>query len=191
MKMWPEDRSERLVALWNEGKSASMIAAELGVSRNAVAGRIHRLRRRGAKIKEHEYKPEGFLTVLEGGKDKTSRQIGSELGISANAVRQRAHRLRRKGIPLEHRPIPKLRFGDTFYFPKPKPLPVPRFVDTLEGSVEIMELTGCKWPVTAAGVSPHRFCNKEQLGGSSYCEHHKARSVHREMKLGKYEVPFQ
>jgi GcrA cell cycle regulator len=40
---WFADRIERLKTLWNAGKSASVIGNELGVSRNAVIGKIHRL----------------------------------------------------------------------------------------------------------------------------------------------------
>ena len=42
---WTEDRVETLRKLWAEGLSASQIAAQLGsVSRNAVIGKVHRLK---------------------------------------------------------------------------------------------------------------------------------------------------
>ena len=42
---WTDERVELLRKLWNEGLSASQVAAELGtgVTRNAVIGKIHRL----------------------------------------------------------------------------------------------------------------------------------------------------
>ncbi len=41
---WTDERVERLKKLWNEGLSASQIAADLGgVTRNAVIGKVHRL----------------------------------------------------------------------------------------------------------------------------------------------------
>lgn len=40
---WPEDRVETLKRLWRDGLSASVIGRRLGVSRNAVLGKIHRL----------------------------------------------------------------------------------------------------------------------------------------------------
>jgi len=39
-----------LIRLWDEGLSASAVAAALGVSKNIVVGRIHRLRKAGADI---------------------------------------------------------------------------------------------------------------------------------------------
>jgi GcrA cell cycle regulator len=42
--VWTDHRVEQLKKLWNDGKSASQIADDLGdVSRNAVIGKAHRL----------------------------------------------------------------------------------------------------------------------------------------------------
>lgn len=42
--VWDEGRSEALRTLWNDGLTASVIAARLGVSRDSVIGRAHRMR---------------------------------------------------------------------------------------------------------------------------------------------------
>ena len=45
---WTEDRVNLLKQLWGEGKSASEIAKQLGgVSRNAVIGKVHRMKLSG------------------------------------------------------------------------------------------------------------------------------------------------
>src|SRR5689334_4920829 len=45
---WTDERVELLKELWSEGLSASRIAAQLGgVTRNAVIGKVHRLRLSG------------------------------------------------------------------------------------------------------------------------------------------------
>ena len=45
---WTDERVEQLKKLWTEGLSASQIAAQLGgVSRNAVIGKVHRLKLSG------------------------------------------------------------------------------------------------------------------------------------------------
>src|SRR5499426_1834676 len=42
---WTDERVELLRKLWSDGLSASQIAAQLGgVSRNAVIGKVHRLK---------------------------------------------------------------------------------------------------------------------------------------------------
>ncbi len=40
---WTEDRLKKLEKLWEEGLSISQIGKELGVSRNAIAGKVHRM----------------------------------------------------------------------------------------------------------------------------------------------------
>jgi GcrA cell cycle regulator len=40
---WTDERLERLKQLWSEGLSISQIGEALGVSRNAIAGKAHRM----------------------------------------------------------------------------------------------------------------------------------------------------
>lgn len=40
---WPWERGDRLRILWDEGLSTLEIARRLGVSKNAVVGKAHRL----------------------------------------------------------------------------------------------------------------------------------------------------
>lgn len=57
---WTDERIDRLKAMWNEGKTASQIADELGgVSRNAVIGKAHRLglEARPSPVKGNDEKP--------------------------------------------------------------------------------------------------------------------------------------
>ena len=42
-KGWTEERLKTLKNLWDEGLSISQIGEKLGVTRNAVAGKAHRL----------------------------------------------------------------------------------------------------------------------------------------------------
>lgn len=49
---WTEDCTKQLVRMWGDGYSASVIANELGTTRNAVLGKIHRIGKgRGMKPK--------------------------------------------------------------------------------------------------------------------------------------------
>lgn len=42
--MWSPERDERLLELWRSGLSASEVGEQISVSRNAVLGRLHRLK---------------------------------------------------------------------------------------------------------------------------------------------------
>ena len=51
---WTPKRVSALIALWNEGLSTSEIGNRLGVTKNAVVGKVHRLGlpKRGSPIKQ-------------------------------------------------------------------------------------------------------------------------------------------
>jgi len=61
---WTDERLDRLRLMWQDGKTAAAIAAELGVSRSGVLGKIFRLRL-GAKAGDKTKKS---------AKSKTNRQ---------------------------------------------------------------------------------------------------------------------
>lgn len=42
-----DTKHEKILTMWNEGKSFSQIAAEFGVSRGAISGIVHRARQKG------------------------------------------------------------------------------------------------------------------------------------------------
>jgi GcrA cell cycle regulator len=44
---WTAERAAALTTLWNEGVSSGDIAAALGITRNAVMGKVWRLKLRG------------------------------------------------------------------------------------------------------------------------------------------------
>jgi GcrA cell cycle regulator len=43
---WTDERISELTKLWNDGLSTAEIGKMLGISKNAVVGKAHRLRRR-------------------------------------------------------------------------------------------------------------------------------------------------
>ena len=51
---WTPTRVSTLIALWNEGLSTSIIGSKIGVTKNAVVGKVHRLKlaKRGSPIKQ-------------------------------------------------------------------------------------------------------------------------------------------
>lgn len=58
---WTDARVETLVALWKEGLSAREVARRLGVSRNAVIGKIHRLGLSGGRRRAGAARPAGAV----------------------------------------------------------------------------------------------------------------------------------
>ena len=52
--LWTPEREEELARLWRAGVGAGAIAALLGFTRNAVLGKVHRLRRRPGGVMRFE-----------------------------------------------------------------------------------------------------------------------------------------
>ena len=59
---WTPEHIKTLIALWNEGLTTSEIGARMGITKNAVVGKVHRLGlpKRGSPIKP---KPEKKVEV--------------------------------------------------------------------------------------------------------------------------------
>lgn len=60
---WTPDHIKMLIALWNEGLTTSEIGSRMGITKNAVVGKVHRLGlpKRGSPIKP---KPEKKTNVV-------------------------------------------------------------------------------------------------------------------------------
>ena len=74
-KGWTEERLETLKNLWNEGLSISQIGEKLGVTRNAVAGKAHRL---GLPKRQSPISASGFAART---KSKKTEEIRSDLPL--------------------------------------------------------------------------------------------------------------
>jgi GcrA cell cycle regulator len=151
---WTEDRVEVLKKLWTEGLSASQIAARLGmgVTRNAVIGKVHRLNLAGRATQPRN-------TPRAPREPRTAHRPHSPSMPTAGATALRAMP-QRETIA---RPLP---------LPEPKPL---RLVDLpKDGRITILHLSDktCRWPIGDPGTEEFCFCGHGPRNGSPYCEYH-------------------
>lgn len=149
--LWTEGQDATLRAMWAEGNSASIIAGQLGCTRNAVLGRAWRL-----KLPSH---------VLSLRKTKTDRARR----VPAPAIK-RGHI---KGA--EVRPAKKL--GVAALFPTEPPIP-PSEYDVARVSFDKLEPHHCKWVCTPTAVGPFepQFCGCKKVPGQPYCAEHVRRA---------------
>lgn len=180
MKVWTEDRVTLLVKLWGEeGLSANIIGERLGISRNGVIGKAHRLGlsestglawtdERVAVLKQ---------AILDG---LSGSQAASKLGgTTRNAVLLKARRL---GLRFKSGDgqMPKVRIagkGAIFHESTPRPALVP-FVERDEApGRETLATLGphmCRWPIGDPSSDGFTFCGQRQTRGS-YCTAHAER----------------
>jgi len=147
---WTEERVELLRKLWNDGLSASQVAAELGagITRNAVIGKIHRL-----------------------GLAERAKTASAPRPRVAKPPRQQPQ-MRSQG-PVVHGNV-ALAFA-----PRAMVAPAPRIeeevVVPLSERVTLMELREamCRWPMGDPTNADFRFCGAKSPGGSGpYCGYH-------------------
>ena len=144
---WTDERVETLKTLWQEGLSASQIAAELGgVTRNAVIGKVHRLGLSGrgqptTTVKRQRRTPEEAAV-------RRTRQpvtIGSlALQTDMEAVAEPAPQLRRNVV-----------------------VPIAKRL-----TIEALTERTCKWPIGDPGNEDFHFCGHDSLESLPYCEYH-------------------
>ncbi len=151
---WTEERVALLRRLWEDGQSASKIAAQLGgVTRNAVIGKVHRLGLAG-RVKSGEDAPIVAMKPAE-----------AEKPSIAAATSEPA-------LVVSHRPAPEFPQAAT---PTPATASTP---DTaaiaVSQRVTIMDLreSMCRWPLGDPTTPEFRFCGGRSITGLPYCTHH-------------------
>jgi len=149
---WTEDRVETLTKLWGEGLSASVIAKILGgVTRNAVIGKVHRLRLEGrAPARRAPATADKTIEVKPPRKAPAAPRTDGAMALKQEVEKQAA--------------------------PAEKTAARVHLVDPpLKGAISnIMELTRhtCRWPIGDPGEENFAYCGSQAGNGSPYCEHH-------------------
>lgn len=157
---WTQDAIDQILKMYKHGDSASQIAAALGngLTRNAIIGKLNRLRDKGLR-------PELALGVIS-----FKKAQGQKIN-RANATKM--------ATPYFAKPKAVL-----FQFPKPvpKPKPVQEVIVVQEptgihaATLADLRPRGCKWIVEdfALGQADQAFmCGELRSGEHSYCEHHR------------------
>ena len=148
---WTDDRVALLRRLWEDGQSASKIAAQLGgVTRNAVIGKVHRL---------------GLAGRARGGEDGQAAAPASKVVEIETAIAVVETQAPEPVAILAHRPAPE--------FPAPAPSPEPVALQVSQ-RVTIMDLreSMCRWPIGDPTTPEFRFCGGRSITGLPYCTQH-------------------
>lgn len=166
---WSAEQTEKLCALWESGESASSVARQLNVTRNAVIGKVHRLRNAG-----HEFKRKKM--------DKAATVAASH---AARAVaRIRAPKKSREGSPnLAHRLVKLVEPKVKTFTP-----PAPVVIDASCAKPWTERAFGeCAYPIGGEGADTVSCCAITKAG-SSYCAGHHRLMFHPPKQVGaKYE----
>lgn len=144
---WNEETIARLRQLWQEGHSTAEIGRRMGITKNAVVGKAHRL-------------------VL------SPRPSPIRRGPTDGAPPRRATTRRVTGPTL-----PSMPRAVTPVSPALEPIPMPRApvqlraVPTPRANPRV---TTCCWPIGDPGTASFRFCDDGAMANKPYCAQHAA-----------------
>jgi GcrA cell cycle regulator len=173
---WTDERVEMLKKLWMEGLSASQIAGELGegVTRNAVIGKVHRLKL-SARAKPTNSAPRARPVVRPAPRRPAGPVSGVSSGINAAAAKPR---------PMVSRPqvvgatalaqSPELG-AELYVAPVAAEIFIPE--DKRLSLLQLTEST-CKWPIGDPLGKDFYFCGQHSLASGPYCDFHSRRAYH-------------
>lgn len=151
---WTDERVELLRKLWSEGLSASQIAAQLGgVSRNAVIGKVHRLKlsARGRATTAAAARPKKQHAGAAKTAVRTVRTVTATVGATALQTQ------------FEVEPVARHMLR-----------PMTNVVIPISRKLALVELTErtCKWPNGDPLAEDFSFCGTESDESGPYCGYH-------------------
>jgi GcrA cell cycle regulator len=157
---WTDERVEQLKKLWAEGLSASQIAAQLGgVSRNAVIGKVHRLKLSGrGKTTSTQTRSKKVNTSASGG-----QRSGGSIGHMSSRVMNRS--VGATALQAEY---------STDLVTHTITKTVTDVVVPISRRLELVQLSErtCKWPVGDPLQPDFNFCGNDVGESGPYCTYH-------------------
>ena len=152
---WTDERVELLKKLWADGLSASQIATQLGggVSRNAVIGKVHRLKlsARGRTSAAQPRQKKAGAASAGKAVARSSRPMTTSIGATALQAQFDVEPIARHALrPMENVVIP---------------------ISRKLALIELTERT-CKWPNGDPLAEDFSFCGNEAGESGPYCGYH-------------------
>lgn len=151
---WTDEAIARLKALWAEGHSTAEIGRRMGVSKNAVVGKAHRLHlpARPSPIRRDSSSGRVRQPVVRRVTGPTLPPLASVPLVPASAP------VRKDVVKEAAKP--------SFSVMSRPAMPIsstPRYLG---------RPTACCWPLGEPGTKNFRFCGGESMPGKPYCEEH-------------------
>lgn len=155
---WTEERVDLLKKLWADGLSASQIAAKLGgVTRNAVIGKVHRLK----------LSSRGRTTSSTSRTKKSSKSTGSVKSSPRGGGYSRSIPASVGATALQHQYATDAVARVEMKRAEEVVVPISRRLSL----TELSEAT-CKWPIGDPLTDDFHFCGNDPTESGPYCAYH-------------------
>ena len=159
---WTSERIELLKKLFDAGLSCSQIAGEIGTTRNAVIGKMHRL---GLS------RPKSLFV------DRIKAPRAAK-----DVWRPKALRPRIRGLSIEAQ-RERLRTAYPGRVRSEAPVESPHKCSLLE-----LAPAQCRWPISEPGSQEFGFCGNPAVDGFSYCAGHARLAYRPRRPLNRYLI---
>lgn len=162
---WGADAIERLKALWAEGHSTAEIGRRMGVTKNAVVGKAHRLQlpARPSPIRRDGTVPRA---VAVSGRRSTLPPVR----VPGALVTGRVPTAPEPPSPAPQQPVA----ARSPIAPRPAPIPAPARASAAPRPAAARAARSCCWPIGEPGTAGFRFCTGEAMPTKPYCAEHAA-----------------
>ena len=183
---WTEQMIEDLKRMWDEGLSTGEIGKRLGVTKNSIIGKVHRLQltARPSPIKKKE---DGASSTPKAKETKATKPAPSSKQASAPKASAPSTP---KATPQEAPKAPKEE-PDVAQIPAKEEneeiSPKLDRIETIRNSVHVEHPKGkhktmltdldnhtCRWPIGDPKDENFHFCGRKVKIGQTYCEEHAA-----------------
>jgi GcrA cell cycle regulator len=153
---WNDETILRLRTLWNEGLSTAEIGRRMGVSKNAVVGKAHRL---GLAARPSPIRRDASGSASP--RPAAPRRVVGPTLPPLAATLSSADEVRSEPRPAV----------------KPVAADPPVAVAAVSNPVRAvpprpLRMAACCWPIGEPGTKSFRFCSDEALPGKPYCGEH-------------------
>lgn len=151
---WTNEMVEGLKKMWKQGLTTNEIAKNLGVSKNSIVGKVHRLNltARPSPIKKKEEESEEQIAVV---KETPQSQVETKTVKKISPA------------PAEAKPAAEKTAGSSACL---------RLTE--------LDNHSCRWPIGDPRDDNFCFCGKKVRGGQTYCEEHSAMAFVKPGKKG-------
>lgn len=156
---WTDEMVDQLRAMWAEGLTTGEIGKRLGVSKNSIVGKVHRLGLSGRpspiKKKEDADSEAAPTAELKTVKEKPTKELKPHKTKVEKAMPEPAAKVDIKAMERESEPQTAA-------------------VHTRNGKTMLTDLDNhtCRWPLGDPKDENFHFCGRKVRIGQTYCDEH-------------------
>ncbi len=155
---WDSETISRLRAFWTEGLSTAEIGRRMGVTKNAVVGKAHRL--------NLSARPSPIRRALSADSEPRAAAVRRVTGPTLPPLVE--------ARPLPAPPVVAAAPVDARPPVRVAPASEPRPVAVRSVPFRSSRTSSCCWPIGEPGTKSFRFCSGDAAVGKPYCQEHVA-----------------